>query len=150
MVVCLFASVDSYGWIQIDVTKSGGGIFGYNYVNETFVQTGGNCKYDLQCSGKGWTGCKWDVIDPENPPGTCQTIIVTGGNNGNGLDIAMEHVEAEFESGNSSGTVVLGNVEIENLSGTYESAVVVWSGTSSDDYTFKMYSYSEAQNLGLV
>lgn len=156
MLSFLLLSGISYSSVQISVNKTSKGLFGYSTVTEDFVQNGNDCFYSLMCAGSGWTGCRWNTVNPSTPPASCQNVSISGNGTGNtwahALNNVMDYVEGQIDASNPTGTVSYPSVQVENLNGQMEAAVVVWDGgdSSDDDYSFILYSYSEAQNLGII
>lgn len=152
----VFFSINySYGWIKTTTIKTDGGLFGYSTVNEDLSgpPTSTNCTFTLKCVDPGLKRCKFKTYDIANASSYgCQAIVVNTQGGGDWWDIMNDDINDQIANGYSSGTFVRQDIQITHpVTNNLENAVVTWTYSASNDILEMMvYSYGEAQGLGII
>lgn len=152
----VFFSINySYGWIIATTSKSNGGFFGYSTVDEDLSgpPTSTNCSFTLLCEGSGFKKCKFKTYDIANASSYgCQAIVVNTQGGEDWWDIMNNDINDQIANGYSSGTYIRQDIQITHpVTNNLENAVVTWTYSASNDILeMKVYSYGEAQGLGII
>lgn len=122
----------------ITVTRNNGSILGlYKTTTENrswdrFVE---DFRYTLLCSDPGWNRCRFNTF-----AGEAQLVTNTGGTvSGDGLDPYIAMADNQINNGTTSGTIL-----------TADGIVITWNVNAALVSTVNLYSYTEAQQLGIV
>lgn len=156
LVAFLTLSFNAFSYITIIRDEEIAGSKGWMRVVENFSTDGpGNCIFELTCSEPGNMTCSFTVLNPDNTPGCLKIVVNTDSSgSGNAYNDVCSLVDSQISLGNVSGIIQPGNISVVN-NGINESAVIAFTVTlntvSNKRYSeIKVYSLTEAQNLGII
>ncbi len=153
--ISFFSITYSYAWVKTTTTKTNGGLFGYSSIQEQLSgpPTSTNCTFTLKCWDPGWTKCKFIYYDiASTSQYGCQSIVINNQGDDDWWDVLNDDINNQITNGHSSGTFVRQDIQITHpTTNNLENAVVTWSYSSSNDILeMTVYSYGEAQGLGVI
>ncbi len=150
--ISLFGLIDTNAWVKVNYSKDRWRLFGYDYVQENFAQSGTNCSFSLTCNGSGFSGCKFTTYDITTPSRYgCQAIVVNNSND-DWVDVLNDDISDRIAAGYTSGTFVREDIKVTHpVTNNIENSVVVWTYSGETKITeMKIYSYNEAVELNIL